>query len=555
MSYSLSTKDYKRFELRPAAAAADPVAFEGAKLAAKALPGDLVNYEDGQVVLVSRAKHPILAGLIELSSKVKYGFTSHKAPIYLFTPFNEAYPPFVVGCSERDTSKNRLALVEFASWTETFPRGHLVRLLAPDADEEALSWTYTPAACVAYKGPMPEAVAAETVVRKPTPPKTFHIDPAGCRDVDDVISIYEVDGMVRMVITIADVAAAVPEGSPLDLRAAAIAQTFYQDGNKPRHMFPPELSEGQLSLLPSAEAKLGVSLDLDVNNPDDNKWYLSEVKTAETFTYESVYADPYICKHLGWLSFRLGETTEDRTTEDSHKWIELAMKFYNMEAAKLLKKHGQGLLRAHTEPDYNKLSAYTSICPDLKFLAYSSAYYLPATDDATFHWGVGMQLYTHITSPIRRYADLVNQRALKKIILSSTASSQETVAALANHLNVVAKRAKQHDRDLTLLRALKANTSGTTAATVMEIRPLPTGEVKLVLYNHEWQMLVRLRYTLAEDGSLVSKDEKTAYRVAVGNKVQLKYYADTRARSWKKRMVLSLDSNRQVNYQSLPLSQ
>ena len=557
MSYSLFTKDYKRFELRPVAASPGPVAFEGAKLAAKALPGDLVNYEKGQVVLVSRVKHPILAGLIELSSKVKYGFTSHNAPIYLFTPFNEAYPPFVVGCSERDTSKNRLALVEFASWTETFPRGHLVRLLAPDADEEALFWTYTPAACVAYKGPSVEAAntvagpstAGPSTCRKPTPPKTFHIDPAGCRDVDDVISIYELDGKTRLVITIADVAAAVPEGSPLDLRAATIAQTFYQDGNKPKHMLPPELSEGQLSLLPSTETKLGVSLDLDVNNPVDNRWYLSTVRTTETFTYESVYADPYICEILTRMANNL-----DEPSSDSHKWIEVAMKFYNKEAAKLLKRHGQGLLRAHAAPDGAKLEAYTSICPDLKFLAYSSASYLPATEDATYHWGIDTQLYTHITSPIRRYADLVNQRALKRILLSSAALLQATqdtvVASLTNHLNAVAKRAKQHDRDLTLLRALKANTSGTTAATVVDIRPLPTGEVKLVLYSHEWQMLVRLRYNQAADGSLVSKDEKTSHRVVKGDKVQLKYYADTRARSWKKRMVLSLDSHQQLNHQS-----
>ena len=106
-----------------------------------------------------------------------------------------------------------------------------------------------------------------------------------------------------------------------------------------------------------------------------------------------------------------------------------------------------------------------------------------------------------------------------------------------------------------------------TTATVIEIRPsapvtvaatvavAASDEVKLVLYCHEWKLLVRVRYNLAADGSLVSKDEKTCHRVAKGDKVQLKYYADTRARSWKKRMVLSLDSHRQVNNQSPPLSQ
>jgi hypothetical protein len=97
-------------------------------------------------------------------------------------------------------------------------------------------------------------------------------------------------------------------------------------------------------------------------------------------------------------------------------------------------------------------------------------------------------------------------------------------------------------------RRAKASASATVAVAASD-------EVKLVLYSHEWKLLVRLRYNLAADGSLVSKDEKTCHRVAKGDKVQLKYYADTRARSWKKRMVLSLDSHRQVNHQSPPLSQ
>jgi exoribonuclease R len=526
MSYRLWTKDYKRFELRSATAAT--IAIEGAKLAARALLGDLVDYEADQVKLVSRTQHPILAGLIELNSKVKYGFTGRNHPIYLFTPFNTAYPPFVVGCSEKETSKNRLALVQFDHWSETFPRGNLIRLLAPDADEEALFWTYTPLACTTYRGPSP---AASKLDERPLI-TAFHIDPPGCRDVDDVLTIYETPSGTRVVITIADVASVIAEGSPLDERAASIGQTFYQDGNLPKHMLPPELSEDQLSLRPSNTLKPGLSLDFALTDPSDRKWYHSAVQTTRTFTYESVYEDLSICDTLIAMTTALGEPTAD-----SHKWIEAAMKFYNIAAAALLHQHGQGLLRSHEAPDQAKLTAYTAVCPDLKFLAYRSAVYVPATAAVTRHWGLDTELYTHITSPIRRYADLVNQRALKAILDNTPAPA---VAAVADQLNAVAKKAKQHDRDLTLLRALKANESGQTVAQVLEIRPLPDGQTKLILYNEEWQLLLRLRYRQAEDGTLISKDEKTSHRVQVGTKVTLNYYADMRARSWKTRMVLSL---------------
>jgi len=529
MSYRLWTKDYKRFELRSTVAPTEVIVVEGAKLVAKALPGDLVNYRDDQVELVSRTQHPLLAGLIELNSKVKYGFTARNHPIYLFTPFNEAYPPFIVGCSEKETTKNRLALVQFDHWTETFPRGNLIRLLS--TDEEALFWTYTPLACTTYKGPPPQPTA--TLDDRPLI-TAFHIDPPGCRDVDDVLTIYETPSGTRIVITIADVASIVTEGSPLDLRAGAIGQTFYQEGNAPKHMLPPELSEGQLSLLPSNTLKPGLSLDFALADPTDHKWYLSAVQTTKTFTYESVYEDLTICDTLIAMASVLGEPSAD-----SHKWIEVAMKFYNTAAATLLHQHGRGLLRSHDAPDQAKLTAYATVCPDLKFLAYKSAVYVPANSTHTHHWGLDTELYTHITSPIRRYADLVNQRALKAI-LDQTASATAASALVADQLNAVAKKAKQHDRDLTLLRALKTNESGQTAAQVLEIRSLSDGETKLILYNEEWQLLLRLRYRQAEDGTLISKDEKRSHRISVGDRVTLNYYADTRARSWKKRMVLSL---------------
>jgi exoribonuclease R len=225
-------------------------------------------------------------------------------------------------------------------------------------------------------------------------------------------------------------------------------------------------------------------------------------------------------------------------SEDSHKWVEAAMKFYNMEAAKLLKQHGTGLLRSHDQPDQLKMASYTAISPELQFLAYRAANYLPAAAPATYHWGLATNLYTHITSPIRRYADLVNQRALKAILANQSIPPTPPVA---DHLNMIAKRAKQHDRDLIILRALKSSPFGKTTGTVLELRPLADKQVKLVVYCHAWQLLLRLRYQCTIEGLLISKDEKRTHSLRAGDTVNLLYYADMNARSWKRRMVLGLD--------------
>ena len=109
----LSTKDYQHFKVLSADAVA-VAEFVGAENAGRALPGDsVVLKEDGTgCIFVKRAAHPLLPGILELTSKYMYGMTARGAPLYLFRPLNEAYPPFIVGSAEKDRTKNILVLVK-----------------------------------------------------------------------------------------------------------------------------------------------------------------------------------------------------------------------------------------------------------------------------------------------------------------------------------------------------------------------------------------------------------------------------------------------------------
>jgi exoribonuclease R len=515
----LITKNYRDFEVSGGRV------FHGAKFANRCLPNDEVEETETGCTLVRRAEHPLLAGLMELNSKVRYGFTARNIPIYLFTPFNESYPPFIVGCSERDKSKNRLAIVKFDAWTETYPRGLLQQLL--QSEEEALFWTYTPFACVKYKGSFPEPAA---LTKRPLEGLTFHIDPPGCRDVDDVLSIHELADECYITITIADVASVVQEGSPLDLRARKIAQTFYQEGVQPKHMLPPELSEEALSLLPGAP-KPGLSLRFPLSNPATTEWFESTVETTHTYTYESVYSNGKICDILRRMSTALGQSTDD-----SHEWIEVAMKFYNTEAAKLIQKAKTGLLRSHSPPDAAKLEIYTRVDPMLKFLAYSSATYVPATDPNPVHWGLSTSVYCHASSPIRRYADLVNQRVIKALL--NQAPLPQPVDP--KNMNRVAKEAKRHDRDLFFIQALKKERTGQIAGKILTIKPVDEN-LKISVYVPDWRLVIKLTYKSgSEPDTVVSKDEQTVKTIGVGQSVIVQYHADFTARKWKKRMVFRL---------------
>jgi hypothetical protein len=56
-----------------------------------------------------------IVGVLELSSKYRYGITSRGAPMYLFRPYDEAEEEgkneYIVGSTERDTSRNQIAIV------------------------------------------------------------------------------------------------------------------------------------------------------------------------------------------------------------------------------------------------------------------------------------------------------------------------------------------------------------------------------------------------------------------------------------------------------------
>jgi VacB/RNase II family 3'-5' exoribonuclease len=89
------------------------------------------------------------------------------------------------------------------------------------------------------------------------------LDPPGSMDLDQAMAIERRPGGYRVWYAIADVAAFIAPGSPLDLEARARVGTHYlPDGCVPLH--PPVLSEGAASLLPDQDRPAALwRIDLD----------------------------------------------------------------------------------------------------------------------------------------------------------------------------------------------------------------------------------------------------------------------------------------------------
>lgn len=515
----LCTTNYKTFALQEK----DTIShsFDDYRQANRCLPGDTVMWKGEQCSLVSRATVRPLVGVLELHSKFLYGHTSRGVPIYLFHPFDKAYPPFRVGCSFRDTSSNQIALIQFDSWElgETYPRGTLIRLLGPSgtltAEMEGLQWLHGRPDLKLKQIPVFPPVKKEG--RISVTADTWNIDPEGCKDIDDCLSLRRVSDTVwELIITIADVAETVLPHSEVDRQAAVKGQTLYCDGTVCVPMLPPVFSEQLLSLLPGEE-RLGVSLSCLWNTVSQTLTVESFQETVltnhKTYTYDTVkqsLSPEYLTVLQDSASYLKGQPTGD-----PHEWIEEFMILYNKTVASVLLPYKTGILRTHKAANQDSLEQFLQIHPDLRYLAFQSANYT-ASEEGAIHATLGSVPYCHCTSPLRRYADLVNQRCLKAIL-----ASQEPVAVSKDciyRLNAVQRQQKLFERRSFFLQTLLANPTGVEDAFVVS-----STESKTKVYIPKWKQLLTVH------GSPPTE-----------KKVHVQYYTDLRKQAWADRIVLTI---------------
>jgi exoribonuclease R len=275
----------------------------------------------------------MIPGILELTSRTKYGMTSRNVPLYLFRPLNQKLGVCIVGCSKISTT-NVLALVNVTKWEDTkLTRANLNRILGNcgdfKAEEDALKYQYqkemwSPGITICIPNPQYERHKITGI--------SFNIDPPGCRDIDDVFTIGS-DGYFY--ITIADVSEWMKENPESLRKAQTIGQTQYSvDGHILQSMIP---FEHYCSLFPGVE-RMGVSMRFRITDSQvtDVEFIKTRITNDVSYTYDSVYQS----EHAGKLRYFVKAV--GCNSSDSHDWVAQLMIFYNTEAAKVLKKKRQG---------------------------------------------------------------------------------------------------------------------------------------------------------------------------------------------------------------------
>ena len=424
----------------------------------KWLPGDEITDSTGQVQ--TRKPLKTIVGIVNFLNRTGYGFTSRGAALYMFHPLNAGYPPFLVA-SKTKYDANMVAAVSFEHWNDKWPRGGIQQLLgtvgSKGVERNALldAVNVCPGEDLVYG--MQANVGQHVVVDWDY---VFNIDPQGCVDVDDVFAWRNVGDVTEFAIAIADVRAWVPEGGELDLRAYERGTTFYDDGVAAVPMLPPMLSADMASLRCDGVGRPVIALVYTLCNGvvTGSEFRQCMMTVSQAYTYETVMGDLPVCERLTYL---LGRVLGCDVGSDSHHWVELAMVDYNRQVALQLRKGGVGLLRVHEgtrSAEWNDLAAKTG-CADVAFFGYAAGIYVDASMAAGGHSGLGLDCYTHASSPLRRYADLYNQRWLASLCFGAERPIGMRHAVLLNERNALAKAL---DRDVWFLKNL--DTKGITVA-------------------------------------------------------------------------------------------
>jgi len=300
------------------------------------------------------------------------------------------------------------------------------------------------------------------------------IDPVTAKDHDD--AIYYDSKNKELYVAIADVSAFIKEGSILDIEARKRAFSIYMP-NKVLPMLPFSLSANLCSLKPNEKRSAYIfkiklnTQTLEVIYSDvfeatiisKNKYSYEQIDDVldnnNKQGYEQIIQLYNVTKRLRTKRLKNGfdfrteelrlklnneeklETISVETSSASHQLIEECMLLANCEAAKKLK--GIGIFRIHDAPTDKKIekliddvlmlglnvktknNVHQTIeniqqkAKDIGLEAEIDKLIIQSQQQARYgskslgHFGLGFSDYSHFTSPIRRYSDLVLHRILK----------------------------------------------------------------------------------------------------------------------------------------------
>lgn len=277
---------------------------------------------------------------------------------------------------------------------------------------------------------------------------TFNVDPINSKDFDDAISLDETKNTIY--VHIVDANEEIIPSSSIDINSFLSSFTLYL----PEHIeniLPKEYAEFKLSLTKNEIRKtitFEYLIDSETQNIVNYKIYKSSIIVKNRYNYNefnqiicnfpmlTLFNDKWKRKTMNIPHIRMniqpdtGNLTNywfEPSNDIAHKIIETLMILTNIT----ISKHAPNIIpqRYHSKiPSEFIIEEYFD--NEIINAIFSIKQYRPAIYDASKegHFGLGVSSYTHFTSPIRRYFDVIIHRLLSGV-------EYENLDIILQHIN------------------------------------------------------------------------------------------------------------------------
>ena len=408
---------------------------------------DIIDHK-GNIICSNIRSFPTLAGTIILDKNRTYGRTPNSKKLYYkCIPDDYRLPPFMLPYDIKmefsKKFKNKYVVFKFNEWTSKHPVGTLLNVLG-DVDDLIVFYEYQ-----LYRRNLSDSVTVfsthakklfkndnykeciETIQNNPkynienrTDVNVFSIDPKGSKDLDDAFSIIPLDnGIFKVSIYIANVYFWMEEFGLWESFNNRVSTIYLPDRRRP--MLPAVLSDNLCSLL-EKQSRFAFCMDIiiDANGIVQKKRDGDEditmknvmVRTRNNYSYES-----YSMRNdVDYLN--LFKITKNLKSEivDSHDVVAYWMIFMNTKCGELMLQNKIGIYRNAISKASPVIINNPTITGDMRRMIENwrnlTGQYILYDDNTENmrHDILKTRNYVHITSPIRRLVDMLNQLLFMK---------------------------------------------------------------------------------------------------------------------------------------------
>jgi len=356
----------------------------------------------------------IIYGILEINNKTAFGEKNEKK----FFPHDKNLPTFYVPTKKPFSTINLYCGIKFDKVIGERYFGTIEKYIGEIGDLNSELEYLKNIACENWKGnskfkleEYQDDLTPDRVDFTKYKIKSYSIDPEGCLDIDDALSIEKVtEDRYKIFIHIADVSSFIKQDSELDLEIKKRKESVYLNKFQV-NMIPDKLSIDKISLIKN-RLNRAFTLELTLMKNEENwiiishTFYKSLIKVIN-LSYDEAQKQLEKNKDLKNL-YEIGKVLYENkfgyTPEyNTHHMVEIFMIIANVHAGKNIIDYEGAIFR---KQDKNIEASLHKLLIDFNPAVYSSY------NEDIVHDSLKENFYTHFTSPMRRYIDIIIHRIL-----------------------------------------------------------------------------------------------------------------------------------------------